>query len=703
MRLFIAEKPSLARAIADVLGVKARHQPYIECTEDTITWCFGHLLEMASPEDYGVTAWDRDSLPIMPGKWKNKPRAKVKTQLSAIEGLLKKASSVVHAGDPDREGQLLVDEVLELFHYTGPIQRIWLSSLDATSVRNALNNLKPNVDYTPLRDAAIARGRADWLVGINATRAMTILGRESGHCSRQEVLSIGRVQTPTLALVVGRDKQIEAFKPQPYLDVQGTFTTSAESDTFSAKYLPGSADNVDDEGRLLDRKRAQEIASKAKSTGHVISVREEQKTRTVPLPHCLSSLQKTASAKLGMTAQKTLDTAQSLYEKKLTTYPRSDCRYLPEEQFAGAAQLVAALGQVPELKDVAAHADVSIHGAVWNTSKVTAHHAIIPTGEHLPADLSEQERSLYVMIAQAYVLQFFPSCEYTAQTVTIDVDGDRWEGRGRVVTTPGWTAYYQSQTDGDEPLQALPPLKETDELLLVDVTIQAKKTTPPKRFTEGSLIDAMAHVHRYLDEGQSQAKTALKETEGLGTEATRAGIIETLKVRGYIEAKKKTLVSTDRGRTIIDLCPSTLKDPLMTAQWETRLASIARGDDDSLDAFMRAQEAALPSLLEPILNAKVKPLYPCPQCGGPLIRKNGSGGFYWACFEKEKHRNGRPLFFSDVKGKPELEKKDYPCPRCGQPLKRFRRKDGTMLWGCFNAEAHARPQFFEDNHGKPAL
>lgn len=705
MRLFIAEKPSLGRAIADVIGVSQKEQTHIVCKNgDVVTWCFGHLLELANPEEYGAQ-WSREALPIIPGEWKLNPRKNVKGQLAAIEKLLKKSLTVVHAGDPDREGQLLVDEVLERFNYAGHVQRIWLSSLDETSVRKALADLKPNRDFEALRDAARARSRADWLVGINATRAMTLLGRESGHVSGYEVLSIGRVQTPTLALIVGRDKQIEAFKAQPYLVLQAEMVHA--SGVFTASYVPEmGADGLDSEGRLIDAKKAASLVKKAEGKqGIVLSVQKEKKTKGVPLPHCLSSLQKAASAKFGMTAQKVLDTAQALYEKKLTTYPRTDCRYLPEEQFRDAPRILTALNGVSGLEAVALNADSALHGAVWDTKKVTAHHAIIPTGEPLPEALSEQERAIYGMIALAYCLQFHTVCEYEVQKITLEVEGSSWEAKGRVILKAGWTAYIEpedEQTDHKEDELALPVVTEGDEFLCRKVEIQKKKTSPPKRFTEGSLIEAMTNVHRFLNAEETEAKAILKGSEGLGTEATRAAVIETLKLRGYIETVKKNLVSTDRGRTVIELCPEVLKDPLMTASWESRLSRIAEGKD-SLAAFLHDQEAAIPGLIAPIFQSKLAPLYPCPQCGGALSKKRGTNGFYWACFNKEAHKNQKPLFFPDIKGKPVLETKKFQCPQCKEDLKFFKGKDGNYLWACFNKEAHSRPLFFEDHNGKPVF
>ena len=710
-RLFIAEKPSLGRAIADVLGVGERTNTHIVCQNgDIVTWCFGHLLELAKPEAYGFAGWTRESLPMIPDFWKLEPRDRVKQQLSAIEKLMKKHSTVVHAGDPDREGQLLVDEVLDRANYAGRVQRLLLSALDEKSVRKALDSMKPNSEFKSLMESARARGRADWLVGMNGTRAMTLLGRKSGHIDFQEVLSVGRVQTPTLALVVERDRQIEEFQAKPYLVLRADFVHPSGS--FKAAFVPEKdCDGLDEEGRLIDSKLAAAIVKKVSGkSARVMSVSKERKAKSVPLPHCLSSLQKAMSAKLGMTAQMTLNIAQTLYEKKLTTYPRSDCRYLPEEQFSQAASILTVLGQVSELSQAAINADSSLVGQVWDTSKVTAHHAIIPTGEPLPDDLTTVEKAVFNVIALAYCLQFHPACEYETQKIKAEVENSIWEAKGRVILKAGWTA-YASESDEDkkeaDDSQALPNVTEGEDLLCQQAELLEKKTSPPKRFTEGTLIEAMANIHRFLSPEEADAKAILKDAEGLGTEATRAGIIETLKQRGYIEAAKKTLISTSLGRMVISLAPQLLKDPLTTARWESRLTGIAEGKDSERE-FLREQVELLPALMEAFDSAQIAPKFVCPECGEPILKRfsKKTNQWFWACHNKAAH-NDKLKFFPEVNGQPLLEKKEFRCPECNGVLVRFQAKDkpGEFLWGCFNREAHAdnKARYYKDSACEPVL
>ena len=675
MRLFVAEKPSLGRAIAAELGVTKNNPTFQICGSDTVTWCFGHILEQYDPQDYddNLRTWRRRDLPIVPAEWKLRPKESALTQLQVINHLLSEAEMVVHAGDPDREGQLLVDEVLEHFHYTGPVQRIWLASLDSRSIQKALSTLKDNSNYANLRDAARARSQADWLIGMNASRAMTIFGQETGHTDG--VLSLGRVQTPTLALVVQRDREIAAFTPIDYLVLQATLQHDAG--TFSAIFKPSETQpGLDSEGRLVDGATAQDIMDAVRGkNGIITSVTREKKKKPVPLPHCLSPLQKAASSKLGMTAQQVLDTAQSLYEKKLTTYPRTDCRYLPEEQFSDAARIITALSCVSGLEAVTAKADSALKGPVWDTKKITAHHAIIPTGEE-PRSLTAQEKELYLMIAVQYFLQFYPPMLYEAQKILATIVETAWEARGRMIIEPGWTGFAAEEDDEDakkkEAEQSLPSVGNNDAVLCADVDALKKKTTPPSKFSEGSLIEAMASIHRFVSD--AKAKAVLKENEGIGTEATRASILETLKGRGFITASGKSLVSTPLGQSLIDMTPDTLRDPVTTAQWEQRLEAITRGET-SLEDFMREQCAALPLLLNPVLStpAALQPgAFPCPKCGKALHRREGKNAseFFWSCSDADCR-----TFLPDEDGKPGQSKEKSPrvvtefiCPDCGKAL-----------------------------------
>ena len=680
MRLFIAEKPNLAKAIANGLGNGRTESGCIRCGSDVVTWCFGHMLELAWPQDYKpeYSQWRREHLPIIPSEWKYKVKKEAAKQLAVIGSLLREADSVVNAGDPDREGQLLVDEVLEHFGYRGPVARIWLPSLDDKSVHIALNDIRDNAPYAPLRDAARARSLADWLVGINATRALTIKGRDSG---RSEVLSLGRVQTPTLALVVARDREITNFNPVDYFVLRASLVHTAGE--FTANFVPSEMQaGLDASGRLVDFTQVAAVLERVNGVeGVVTESLRENKTKAAPLPYSLSSLQKAASTRLGMSAQEVLDIAQSLYERKLTTYPRTDCRYLPVEQYQEAASILSSLAGVSGLEQIAGTADASLKSAAWNTRKVTAHHAIAPTGELPPDNLKPEERSLYTMIATAFCLQFHPPMRYEARKITVNLADTRWEIAGRRMVDAGWTAFFKDDEEDDrQEEESLPPIEQGDAVTCRTVESVKKKTSPPSRFSEGTLIEAMANVHRFV--ADADAKAALKEARGIGTEATRAGVLETLKERGYLELDKKSIVSTPLGREIIDLTPSALKDPITTAEWESRLEAIAQGRE-TLDAFLAEQKKILPDLLAPILGDG-RPTFPCPACGAALNRRKRKqdGSWFWGCTAYPDC----PVILPDDNGKPGKARpkpalSEYACKACGKPLVKRSGAKGEF-YGC---------------------
>lgn len=689
MKLFIAEKPSLGRAIADGIGVLERHESHLVCRNDCIvTWCYGHMLELYFPPDYDPKYKDWRQLPVIPSKWKKKPIEKSQKQLNAISRLLVGVDCVVNAGDPDREGQIIVDEVLEYCGYEGKTERIWLAALDDRSVKKALDNLKSNDDYIPLRKAAQARSQADWLIGINATRALTNLGRD---CGFTQLLSLGRVQTPVLALVANRDLAIKNFKPRDYIVLEALM--EHEKGSFKARFLaPDGMEGLDEEGRLVNPQIAHQILEQVQGkTGNILDLSSEEKSKNPPLPFNLSVLQKQASARFGMTAQQVLNTCQSLYEKKLTSYPRTDCQYLPNEQLPDAKGILEKLSHVSGLEEAAKNADPGLKSRAWNTGKITAHHAIIPTGE-TPSGLTETERNIYGMIALAYILQFYPPMKYTAQKISVNIAETVWNAQGRVIKDPGWTRAQKEEEDEDsqkekEENQKLPSCFKGDPVKCASVDSLAKKTSPPARFTEGTLIEAMSNIHRFIDD--PEAKKILKENEGIGTEATRADILEKLKKNGYLVPKGKQIMASDLAYEVLDVTPDGLKDPVTTAQWETRLSGIAQGKND-IESFMNDQIEILPLLLEPLIKGEKRmkpkgPVFECPECGKPLEKRKGKFGIYWSCTRLELHKDGKYVNLPDDKGKPGKKSErsetetDEKCLSCGNTLTRIsgNRKDGS--------------------------
>ena len=609
MRLFIAEKPSLARAIAEALpNPHRRDGNCIRCGDsDVVAWCAGHILSMAPPTDYNpdYQEWKLAHLPIVPTEWKLV--VSTPNLLKTIKALLQSASSVVHAGDPDREGQLLVDEVLEFLGYRGLVERILVRDLSPDAVRRALGTLEPNEKYRTLCDAALARQRADWLYGMNMTRLYTLLGKAGGY---RGVLSVGRVQTPLLGLIVRRDLAIEGFKPTPFYQVH--IDVKADNGALvRAGWQPGPGAEVhlDVDGRLLVKDVAVALAAKLQSaSGSVTACESKDGHQGPPLPYSLADLQIDAAGRLGLTAEQTLQACQRLYEAwRLITYPRSDCAYLPEGHFEQAPNILAAIsGNTPSLAPAAQAADRSLRSPAWNDRKVTAHHALIPTSTTADmSKLSDAERAVYDLIARRYLMQFYPPWKFTDTRLELVVGGERFVATGRQSLAEGWKrllckAAAAEASDGgeDEPDDAqgaaVPPLAIGSQVSVASAVVDERRTKPPKPFTDASLIAAMCTIARHVS--SPNLKKILNETDGIGTPATRAAIIETLFERGYVERVKKAIRSTTTGRTLIAALPELATIPDLTAIWEAAIRAVQDGQQHT-DNFLNRVSEQLATLI----------------------------------------------------------------------------------------------------------
>ncbi|MGI2260085.1 DNA topoisomerase III [Shewanella sp. GXUN23E] len=596
MILYIAEKPSLGRAIADVLPKPhKKHEGYIEVGNgDLVSWCIGHLLEQAPPDAYDdrYKSWKMEDLPVVPQQWQLIPKSSSRSQLAVLRKLVKQADTLVHAGDPDREGQLLVDEVLAYLKVSqtklGNAKRLLISDLNPQAVTRALSQLRDNREFVPLSTSALARSRADWLYGMNMTRAFTLQGRKVGY---QGVLSVGRVQTPLLGLVVRRDETIEAFEPKPFYQVDAHLLTQA-GERFTARWQPSEACQkfMDEEGRVLSPRLADNVVERITAQpAQVTELEQKDKRQAPPLPYSLSSLQIDAAKRFGLSAKAVLDTCQSLYERhKLITYPRSDSRHLPREQLKLAAGVVdAVLSNAPELIQGADKPDLSIKSAAWNDSKVDAHHAIVPTDRKADLSrLSRDEARLYEHIARQYLAQFYPHHLYQDTKVELTIAGGQFVAKAKVTRSPGWKQLFatsrqpdetrnQSDDKEDEPLQShLPVLKKGEELYCERGERLDKMTQPPKHFTDATLLSAMTGIGRYVKD--DAIRKTLKDTDGLGTEATRAGIIELLFKRGFLVRQGKSIQATPAGRGLINSLPEAATTPDMTALWEQSLEAISQ-------------------------------------------------------------------------------------------------------------------------------
>ncbi|WP_054895830.1 DNA topoisomerase III [Pseudomonas sp. NBRC 111137] len=636
MRLFLCEKPSQGRDIAKVLGATRRGDGCLIGTETTVTWCIGHLLETASPEAYGeqFKSWSLDHLPIIPAQWMVEVKPKTAAQFKVIKRLLSEASAVVIATDADREGEMIARELLELCKYRGPVQRLWLSALNEASIRNALSSLKSGQETFLLYHSALARSRADWLIGMNLSRLFTLLGRRAGY---DGVLSVGRVQTPTLRLVVDRDRAIASFVSVPYWEVEVHLSSMGQP--FIASWLPPSS-GQDEAGRCLQQalaiQAAQEISSGKTAT--VLSLQTERFREPPPLPFDLSTLQEVCSRKLGLGAQETLNIAQALYETyKATTYPRSDCRYLPESMFNEVPAVFDALLKTdPALQPTFGRLDGSLHSRVWNDAKVTAHHGIIPTTE--PANLagmSEQERQVYQLIRSHYLAQFLPHHEFDRTQVELECGGERLTAVGKQILIQGWKGLLYENIEEDEPShksQVLPVLQQGTQCAVNDVELKSLRTAAPKPLTEGDLIKAMKNVAKLVNDPRLKQK--LRDTTGIGTEATRAGIIKGLIDRGYLLKKKRALMASAAAHTLIEAVPAAVADPGMTAIWEQALDEIEAGRL-TLDAFVAKQANWIAQLvahcgaLTLAVPVEAGPI--CPICNASTRRRKGKSGPFWSC------------------------------------------------------------------------
>ena len=655
MRLFLCEKPSQGRDIAKVLGATQRGEGCLIGTQTTLTWCIGHLLETAPPEAYGMQYknWSLDHLPIIPAQWQVEVKPKTAAQFKVIKRLLSEATTVVIATDADREGEMIARELLELCQYRGPVQRLWLSALNEASIRKALSSLKSGQETFPLYHSALARSRADWLIGMNLSRLFTLLGRRAGY---DGVLSVGRVQTPTLRLVVDRDRAIASFVSVPYWEVDVRLSSMGQS--FIASWQPLRS-GQDEAGRCLQQALAHQVVQTISSskTATVLTLQTEHFREPPPLPFDLSTLQEVCSRKLGLGVQEVLNIAQALYEThKATSYPRSDCRYLPGSMFDEVPAVFDALLKTdPALRLALGTLDRSLRSRVWNDAKVTAHHGIIPTSE--PANLarmSEQERNVYELIRSHYLAQFLPHHEFDRTQVELECGKERLTAVGKQILVQGWKGLLYDNTEEDEPSQksqVLPVLQQGTQCAVNDVELKSMRTIAPKPLTEGDLIKAMKNVAKLVNDPRLKQK--LRDTTGIGTEATRAGIIKGLIDRGYLLKKKRVLIASAAAHTLIEAVPAAIADPGMTAIWEQALDEIEVGRLN-LDAFVAKQANWIAQLVEHCraltLALPVETGPACPICSASMLRRKGKAGPFWSC-----------THYPDCKGTVPI-RKDTSCP-----------------------------------------
>ncbi len=589
---------------------------------DTVTWCVGHLLEQAEPEAYdpAFKKWSHQHLPIIPPKWQLNAKKKTAQQLKTVVKLIRQADQLVHAGDPDREGQLLVDEVIHFAKISKAkvesVQRCLISDLNAAAVKRAVLSLKQNREFLSLSVSALARSRADWLYGINLTRAYTLQGQKAGY---RGVLSVGRVQTPVLGLVVRRDQDINNFVSRAYFQVWANLQTE-NGEPFKAKWLPSEACQayLDDQGRNLSKPLAENVVNRISHKPAVVSkLKRQLKKQSAPLPYNLSALQIDANKAFGLSAKQVLDICQVLYERhKLISYPRSDCRHLPLEHFSQAPALIKVVqsnakhsGNSENLFGENSEASKSLNinqkSRAWNDSKVSAHHAIIPTLRKLSSGLNASEEKVYRLICRNYLAQFMPAHEFYAVDVEVNIASGKFSAKAKELVTIGWRVMFgfnkalesskSALSDDNEPMQKIPPLENGQLLRSLEAEVLEKQTSPPKPYTDASLLAAMTGISKHVID--PSLRQVLRDTDGLGTEATRAGIIELLFKRGFLARSAKTIHATPTGHSLIEALPEVATQPDLTARWESQLSAIHDGTSN-YQALMSPLESQLQRMVD---------------------------------------------------------------------------------------------------------
>ena len=672
MKLFIAEKPELARAIANGLPGNAQScDGYIQKGDNIITWAFGHVLGLAMPEDYNPAwqKWEISDLPLQIDKFKYKPIESSKKQLKIIQNWInsKEISSIVHCGDADDEGQILIDEILEFSNNTKPVERLLINDLTPKGIATALKAITSNDNFKGLSERGFARSLADWIVGINLTRAYTKKAQNAGY---QGVLSVGRVQTPILGLVVTRDEAHDNFKAASYFSFSGKF--NADGIEFRA--------TLKTDERIEDENVAKNIVNACSNKNGVISLaKTEKKKETPPLPYNLLVLQSECAKKLGLKPDKVLEITQNLREKHhLITYNRSDCQYLPDTIFDQSPNILKSLKTSfvndKDISSMLLKSNSSIKSSAFNTANISAHHGIIPT--QTSADLSKLDKNeleIFTMISKRFIAQFFESREYDSTSIEIEIEGNKFVASQNKTTKLGFSEFFGKELDdeevGDENESVdLAKISQGSSALCSEVKSEAKKTKPKPYYTMATLLNDLTGVAKYAKDPKIKAllqekdKDKKGENGGIGTPATRTQHIKNLIEKEYISVsndKKQIINATKKGKDLIAFTPSILSSPDMTALWFEKQKSIEKGEL-SRDEFLKEITEQVKSEIDNLKNGNLKSFIadensiPCPTCKtGILLRKKSQkGSYFWGCSRWNDKSNPCKAMFSDEKGKP---------------------------------------------------
>ncbi|UYZ83099.1 DNA topoisomerase III [Entomomonas sp. E2T0] len=651
MRVILCEKPDQGKAVAKTLGITQSKKGYIEGNGIVVTWCIGHILELAMPDSYDekYKNWSIEHLPIIPNHWKYNVSSRTASQFKVVKQLLQKASEVIIGTDADREGELIAREVMVFCSYKGPVKRLWYSALNTTAIKKAWNDIQEGEKTYPLYLSALARSKADWLVGLNLSRLFTLLAQQSGYKNK---LPVGRVQTPTLKLVVDRELAHKNFVPIPYwlLGIQ----LSSNGQAFNASWdVPKQF--ADEAGRCIRQEAAMQATKLFQTIGQatVTSINTERKTSNHPLPFDLAALQLACCNKFGFGVDETLEIAQSLYEKyKATSYPRTECGYLPTSMLGEVPTVFNALAKTdPSISNLLTKLNTNMKSKSWNDKQVekSSHHGIIPTDEVLDlSTMSEKELQVYKLIRSYYLAQFLPLHEYDHTEVILNCKGQTLVAVGKKIVVNGWKALLSGdslddneseedteQSENKGQTQILPPLQEGLVCKINTVDCQSKKTTAPPLYNEGTLVMAMKSVAKLIDDPKIKQK--LRETTGIGTQATRSNIIKKLKDQKLITKQKGKLIATEAGHSLIKAVPAAISHPGTTGIWEQALDMIEKGEL-TIDSFIQKQSQWISTIVQKYgnteLSIKQAPIPtgdPCPKCGKPTLKHKGKTVSFWGC------------------------------------------------------------------------
>lgn len=659
--LVLAEKPSVGREIARVLGAKIKTEGAIKGDKYIVTWALGHLITLADPEHYDVKykKWALDTLPMLPDKTKLVVMRETAKQFKIVKSLLDSPdiSEVVIATDAGREGELVARWIINKAGYRGRITRLWISSQTDRAIREGFTKLKPGEEYLNLYKSAECRALADWYVGLNVTRALT--------CKYNAQLSAGRVQTPTLAMIVAREREIESFVPKEF------YTVEALVPGFSLTYR----DKKTGQQRIFDKERANSLADKLKGEkAKIVSVKKDKRRTPPPLLYDLTELQRDANRKYGMSAKDTLNTMQRLYETyKYLTYPRTDSRYLSQDIVPSLKERVASvmLGEYEKHAKAVYKKGITASKRFVDDSKVSDHHAIIPTEENVNLNvLNADERRIYDLVIKRFLAVLSEDYEYLQTTVKADIAGESFYAKGRIVESIGWKAVYDStafiedeEEDLEESEQTLPVLNSGQVLEVKDFKVKTGKTSPPSRYTEATLLTAMEHPGKFIE--NTELRDIVDTAGGIGTPATRADIIEKLFTSSYIERRGKSIVPLSKGIQLIDLVPGDLKSPALTAQWEQKLLAISKGSADP-KKFVDEIKKYASKLVSDVIASSAAYRHDnltktrCPVCDKFMLEVNGKKGKLLVCEDRECGYRQSLSYLTNAR-----------CPTCHKKLEVF--------------------------------